>query len=106
MTNKTEISRPSILASFLWGWGIFIIGVTIYSMIGWRGWTENLNDLLLVTVAFTGGINAIATGALIDMHTIGHKKGPELLTRYWNVTKRALSITVMVTKNQKEGCFG
>jgi len=40
------------------------------SMIYWSdGWTENLHDILLVLVAFSTGINAIATGALTDMHT-------------------------------------
>jgi len=43
-------------------------------MINWSdGWTENLHDILLVLVAFSTGINAIATGALIDMHTLRYK---------------------------------
>jgi len=43
-------------------------------MINWSdGWTENLHDTLLVLVAFSTGINAIATGALIDMHTLRYK---------------------------------
>ena len=37
--------------------------------------TLDLHDSLLIFVAFTGGINAIATGALIDMHTMRYKKG-------------------------------
>jgi hypothetical protein len=68
-----EIPRPSIIATLLWGFGIFIIGLTVYSMINWRGWTENLHDMLLVFVAFSAGVNAIATGALIDMHTMKTK---------------------------------
>jgi len=44
-------------------------------MVNWRGWIENLHDMLLVLVAFSSGINAIATGALIDMHTMRHKTG-------------------------------
>jgi hypothetical protein len=43
-------------------------------MIGWRGWTQNLNGLLLVIIAFTAAINAIATGLLIDMHTIWRRR--------------------------------
>ena len=50
------------------------MGATVYIMIVWRGWTQNLNDFLLVIIGFTTSINAIATGLLIDMHTIGHKK--------------------------------
>ena len=50
------------------------MGATVYIMIIWRGWTENVQDLLLVIVAFTASINAIAAGLLIDMHTIGHRR--------------------------------
>lgn len=75
MKNKTEIPRPSILATVLWAFGFLIIGLTIYYMISWRVWTEwSIQDLLLVVVSFATGINAIATGALIDMHTLGHKR--------------------------------
>ena len=42
-------------------------------MINWRGWTQNIHDTLLILVAFSLGINAIATGALIDIHTRTHK---------------------------------
>ena len=71
--REMEPSRPSILATLLWAFGIFIIGLTVYSMLNWRGWTENLHDMLLVFVAFSSGVNAIATGALIDMHTMRYK---------------------------------
>jgi len=37
--------------------------------------TLDMHDSLLIFAAFTGGINAIATGALIDMHTMRYKKG-------------------------------
>ena len=53
--------------------GLVIIGLTIYSMVSWQGWTQNIHDTLLILVAFSSGINAIATGALIDMHTMRHK---------------------------------
>ncbi len=43
---------------------IVVIGLTVYCMIKWSdGWTKNLHDILLVLVAFSTGINAIATGA-------------------------------------------
>lgn len=77
MTNGTEIPRPSITASFLWGFSIFIFGATIYSIVGWRGWTQDLNDFLLVVVAFAAAINAIATGALIDINTMKRQKKGE-----------------------------
>jgi hypothetical protein len=56
-----------------WAFGLVIIGFTVYSMINWRGWTENMHDMLLVFVAFAISINVIATGTLIDMHTIKPK---------------------------------
>jgi len=34
---------------------------------------RKLHDALLVSVAFSTALNANATGALIDMHTIGYK---------------------------------
>lgn len=71
--GKKEIKRPSIIATLLWALGIFIIALTIYIMISFRGWTDNLRDILLIFVSFSAGINAIATGALIDMHTMRYK---------------------------------
>jgi len=73
--GEIELTRPSIVATLLWAFGIFTICVTVYSMAGWRGWIENLQDILLVLVAFSSGINAIATGVLIDMHTMQYKTG-------------------------------
>ena len=68
MKNKTEMPRPSILATLLWALGILLIGLTIYSTINWRVWTEwSTQDLLLVVVSIATGINSIATGALINM---------------------------------------
>jgi hypothetical protein len=69
-----EYTRPSIIVTLLWAFGIFIIILTVYSMFNWRGWTQNLNDFLLVIVAFAVAVNAIGTGILIDMHTIKRKK--------------------------------
>ena len=42
-------------------------------MVIWQGWIQNIHDTLLVLVAFSSGVNAIATGALIDMHTMKQK---------------------------------
>jgi len=56
-------------------WSIHIIGLTVYGMVSWQGWTQNIHDTLLILVAFSSGINAIATGALIDMHTMRYKIG-------------------------------
>lgn len=68
-----EYTRPSIVATLLWAFGIVIIGFTIYSMVSWQGWTQNIHDTLLILVAFSSGVNAIATGALIDMRTMRYK---------------------------------
>jgi hypothetical protein len=69
-----EYTRPSIIATLLWAFGIVIIGFTIYSMVSWQGWTQNIHDTLLILVAFSSGVNAIATEALIDMHTMRFKR--------------------------------
>ena len=74
--NEMEYTRPSIIATVLWAFGLVIIGFTVWTLIFWRGWTENLQDELLVLVALGTGVNAIATGALIDMHTIKSKRQP------------------------------
>ena len=74
MDREMEPTRPSILAMLLWAFGIFIIGLTVYSIISLQVRTENMQDILLVLVSFSSGINAIATGALIDMHTIRYKR--------------------------------
>ena len=68
-----EYTRPSIIATLLWAFGLVIIGLTIYCMVIWQGWTQNIHDTLLILVAFSSGVNAIATEALIDMHTIKRK---------------------------------
>ena len=73
--KEMEPSRPSIFATLLWVFGTFIMGLTAYSLIFWEGGltTLDLHDMLLIFVAFSSGINAIATGALIDMHTMRYK---------------------------------
>lgn len=68
-----ELKRPSLYATLLWGLGIALIALTIYSMITWGAWMENGSDALLVFVAFTCALNSIATGFLIDMHTLEYK---------------------------------
>jgi hypothetical protein len=74
LKEEVRLGRPSIAATLLWTFGIVIIGLTVYCMINWpSGWTENLHDVLLMLVSFSTGINAIATGALIDMHTLRYK---------------------------------
>ena len=61
----------------IWELGVFVIGLTVYSLIFWEGGltTLDLHDSLLIFVAFSSGINAIATGALIDMRTMRYKTG-------------------------------
>jgi len=59
----------------MWTFGSFIICLTVYSMVNWWDWIENLRDILLIFVSLSSGTNAIATGALIDMHTMRHKTG-------------------------------
>ena len=75
MKEEVKLRRPSIIATLLWALGIFLIGLTVYSLIFWEGGltTLDLHDSLLIFVAFSSGINAIATGALIDMHTMRYR---------------------------------
>ena len=75
MKEEVKVGRPSIVAMLLWAFGTFIIGLTVYSLIFWEGGltTIDLHDSLLIFVAFSSGINAIATGALIDMHTMQYR---------------------------------
>jgi len=58
-------------------------------------WTENLHDILLVLVAFSTGINAIATGALIDIHTLqqrqkGKSAASSFMNSAWSATEEEI----------------
>ena len=77
LVGEMELTRPSIFATLLWALGVFVVGLTVYSLIFWEGGltTLELHDSLFIFVAFSTGINAIATGALVDMHTMRYKKG-------------------------------
>lgn len=74
--TEMKMGRPSIFATLLWALGLFIIGYAIYNFPFWVGGLETvgLQDGLLIFVAFCSGINAIATGALIDMHNIQRRR--------------------------------
>lgn len=74
-----ELTRPSVLATLLWAPGLFVIGLTVYGLVFWEGGltTLGLRDGLLMFAAFSSGLNAIAAGALIDMHVVRYKKGNE-----------------------------
>ena len=77
MKEEVKLRRPSIVATLLWVFGMFIIGLTVCSLVFWEGGltTVDLHGSLLIFVAFSSGINAIATGALIDMHTMRYTTG-------------------------------
>ena len=68
-----ELKRPSVLATLLWALGIFMVALRVYGILAWRGWIESTEGALLVFVAFTCGLNAMATGFLIDMHSMQYK---------------------------------
>lgn len=74
-----DLTRPSILVTLLWALGVFVIGLTVYGLVFWEGGLTamDLRDGLLMFVAFSSGVNAIAAGALIDMHVVRCKKGNE-----------------------------
>jgi len=44
-----EFTRPSIVATLLWAFGAVIIGLTIYNMVSWQGWTQNIHDTILIS---------------------------------------------------------
>jgi len=68
-----ELKRPSLLATLLWGLGIAIWALTVYGMVMWHGWMNNVEGGLLVLVSFVCGLNAVAIGFLIDMHSLEYK---------------------------------
>jgi hypothetical protein len=67
LKEEVKLGRPSIVATLLWAFGIFIMGLTVYSLIFWEGGltTIDLHDSLLIFVAFSR--------TLIDMHTIRYR---------------------------------
>jgi CHASE2 domain-containing sensor protein len=68
-----ELKRPNLLATLLWGLGIATWALTVYSMLIWHGWMDNVEGGLLVLVSFVCGLNAMAIGFLIDMHSLEFK---------------------------------
>jgi CHASE2 domain-containing sensor protein len=68
-----ELKRPSLLATLLWGLGIATWALTVYGMLIWHGWMDNVEGGLLVLVSFVCGLNAMAVGFLIDMHSLEFK---------------------------------
>jgi hypothetical protein len=42
-------------------------------MLIWHGWMDNVEGGLLVLVSFVCGLNAMAIGFLIDMHSLEFK---------------------------------
>jgi CHASE2 domain-containing sensor protein len=68
-----ELRRPRLLATLLWGLGIATWILTVYGMLIWHGWMDNVEGGLLVLVSFVCGLNAMAIGFLIDMHSLEFK---------------------------------
>lgn len=65
--------KPRLLATLLWGLGIGTLALTVYAMVIWHGWMGNVGGGLLVLVSFVCGLNAVAIGFLIDMHSLEYK---------------------------------
>ena len=55
LTEEVKVGRPSIIATLFWAFGIFIIGLTVYSLIFWKGGatTMDVHDSLLIFAAFS-----------------------------------------------------
>ncbi|NWF87043.1 hypothetical protein HXY32_04460 [Candidatus Bathyarchaeota archaeon] len=68
-----ELKRPRLLATVLWGLGIATWALTVYGMLIWHGWMDNVEGWLLVLMSFVCGLNAMAIGFLIDMHSLEFK---------------------------------
>lgn len=69
MQKETQIRRPNMFVILLWVSGFLLICFAVYVMATWNGWIGDLKEALPVFAALLSGINAIAVGALIDMHT-------------------------------------
>jgi len=65
--------KPRFLATVLWGLGVALWALTVYGMVIWHGWMDNVKGGLLVLVSFVCGLNAMAIGFLIDMHSLEYK---------------------------------
>jgi hypothetical protein len=74
LTEELEIRKPSVIVLLFWVVGFLLIGFAAYVMVTWHGWIGDLKEALPVLAALISGVNAIATGALIDMHTMKTKK--------------------------------
>ena len=66
--------KPRLLATVLWGLGIGLWFLTVYAMLIWHGWIGDVEDALFVLVSFICGLNAMAIGFLIDMHSLEFKE--------------------------------
>lgn len=77
LTEELEIQRPSAIVLLFWVVGFLLIGFAAYVMVTWHGWIGDLKEALPVFAALISGVNAIAIGALIDMHTIRQKRKKE-----------------------------
>ena len=74
LTEELEIRRPSAIVLLFWAIGFLLIGFAVYVMITWHGWIGDLKEALPVFAALISGVNAITTGALIDMHTMRYRR--------------------------------
>jgi len=61
------------LATLRWGAGIATWALRVYGMLMWHGWMRNIEGGLLVLGSFVCGLNAMAIGFLIDMHSLEFK---------------------------------
>ena len=76
-------------------------------MSNWRGWTENLHDMLLVFVAFLSGINAVATGpssTCTPCDTKQEGKPTLTITRDKNVLNRCVNLHKIGFKYSHRHC--
>jgi hypothetical protein len=69
LQKETRIRRPNMFVILLWVPGFLLICFAVYVMATWNGWIGDLKEALPVFAALLSGVNAIAIGALIDMHT-------------------------------------
>ncbi|MEM2816174.1 MAG: hypothetical protein QW056_02390 [Candidatus Bathyarchaeia archaeon] len=68
-----ELKRPSLLATLLWGLGFATWALTIYAIVAWHGWITSVESWLLVILSFVCGLNSMAVGFLIDMHSLEYR---------------------------------
>jgi len=72
LKGEVKLRRPNVVTVFLWIMRVVILVMTAYVVVTWQG-PVTMRDHLLLVLAASSSVTQIATGALIDMHTMRYK---------------------------------